>query len=158
LRSTGVEGARFLAEVAGAEGLTLGVVERGAYGCAYAKAGELIADLLAAAGASETALRLGEHAVVAATRAHANRLANADEGNLVRVTRAAHEQLQAIRALDGERLPPKLREIADLRVRHPWLSLSELASKCSPPITKAAAHHRMVVLKERAHMNVISER
>ena len=158
LRSTGTAGARFLAEVAAAEGVTLGVVERGAYACTYAKAGETIVDLLAAAGASETALRLDEHAVLAATRAHANRLANADEGNLVRVTRAAHGQLQAIRALEGEHLPAKLREIADLRLRHPWLSLAELASKCTPPISKGAAHHRMVVLKERARLRAGRER
>ncbi len=150
LRATGADGARFVADVAESEGLSLRVIERGAYACAYAKAGETIADLLAFAGASECALRLDEHAVVAATRAHANRLANADEGNLVRITQAAHAQLQAIRLLEGEPLPPKLREIADLRLRHPWLSLSELAAKCRPPITKAAAHHRMAVLKERA--------
>ena len=38
------------------------------------------------------------------------------------------------------------REIATLRVRHPSLSLAELAQKCRPPITKAAAHHRMAML------------
>ncbi len=66
------------------------------------------------------------------------------------ITKAAHEQLQAIRQLEGEALPSKLQEIADLRVRHPWLSLTELAAKCRPPITKAAAHHRMKVLRELA--------
>jgi DNA-binding transcriptional regulator WhiA len=47
-------------------------------------------------------------------------------------------------------LPPGLREVAVLRLRHPALSLGELASKCRPPITKAAAHHRMVVLERLA--------
>ena len=70
-----------------AKGLRSSVLERPSHAIAYAKGGETIADLLAVAGASETALRLDEHAVVAATRAHANRLANADEANLVRITR-----------------------------------------------------------------------
>jgi DNA-binding protein WhiA len=150
LRSGGAEGATFVAEIAARDGLTLRVVERRAHAVAYAKAVETIADILAVAGAGETALRLDEHGVVAATRARANRLANADEANLVRTTRAAHEQLRAIRALEGERLPDKLQEIAELRIRHPWLSLGELAKKCRPPITKAAAHHRMSQLRRLA--------
>jgi DNA-binding protein WhiA len=150
LRTTGGDGAHFVAGIAEREGLVLRVLERPSHSVAYTKGGETIADLLAVAGAGETALRLDEHAVMAATRAHANRLANADEANLVRVTRAAHEQLQAIRLLERGSLPRKLAEIADLRVRHPWLSLTELAAKCRPPITKAAAHHRMKMLRELA--------
>jgi DNA-binding protein WhiA len=152
LRSTGGDGARFVAGIAEREGLALSVLERPSHAVAYTKGGETIADLLAVAGAGETALRLDEHAVMAATRAHANRLANADEANLVRITKAAHEQLQAIRLLEGHPLPRKLEEIADLRTRHPWLSLTELAEKCRPPITKAAAHHRMKMLRELAEM------
>lgn len=152
LRSTGGDGARFVAGIAEREGLALRVLERRAHAVAYTKGGETIADLLAVAGAGDTALRLDEHAVMAATRAHANRLANADEANLVRITTAAHEQLQAIRLLEGHPLPRKLQEIADLRVRHPWLSLSELGKKCRPSITKAAAHHRMRMLRELAEM------
>ena len=153
LRSTGGDGAQFVAGIAEREGLALRVVERPSHAVAYAKGGETIADLLAVAGAGETALRLDEHAVMAATRAHANRLANADEANLVRITKAAHEQLQAIRLLEGHSLQKKLQEIADLRVRHPWLSLTELAAECRPPITKAAAHHRMKMLRELAEMD-----
>jgi DNA-binding protein WhiA len=93
------------------------------------------------------ALAIDEHAVVAEARAHANRLANADHANLVRASRAAHAQLQAIRLLGDEgrlaRLSPALREIAELRLRHPSLSLRELAAKCRPPATKATAHRRL---------------
>ena len=69
-----------------------------------------------------------------------------------RAVQAAREQLAAIEQLDLDRLPTKLREIARLRKRHPALSLTELARKCRPPITKAAAHHRMAVLKAAAEM------
>jgi DNA-binding protein WhiA len=101
LRSTGGAGARFVAGIAEREGLALQVIERSSHTIAYTKGGETIADLLAVAGAGQTALRLDEHAVMAATRAHANRLANADEANLVRITKAAQAQLQAIRLLEG---------------------------------------------------------
>jgi cell division protein WhiA len=150
LRATSVEGAQLLAEVAARQGVTLSTLERRTHALAYAKGGETIADLLALAGASETALRLDEHAVVAATRAHANRLANADEANVRRTVQAARRQLEAIEQLDLELLPRPLREVAALRVKHPALSLTELAAKCRPPITKAAAHHRMAVLRRLA--------
>ena len=86
--------------------------------------------------------------VVAATRSDANRLANADEANVKRTVQAAQAQLEAIRAIDLEVLPARLKEIAALRLKHPSLSLGELAAKCKPQISKAAAHHRMTLLKQ----------
>ena len=150
IRTTDGEGAALLADVAARGGITLKVIERRTHAAAYAKSGETIADLLALSGAGETALRLDEHAVVAATRSDANRLANADEANVKRTVRAAQQQLEAIKQLDVDALPRKLQEIAALRRKHPALSLAELAKKCRPPITKAAAHHRMAVLRELA--------
>jgi DNA-binding protein WhiA len=152
LRATSMDGASLIADVAAREGLRLATVERRTHAAAYAKSTETIADLLAVAGASETALRLDEHGVIAATKAEANRLANADGANVRRTVDAAREQLAVIEQLDVERLPAKLREIATLRQRHPSLSLAELAQKCRPPITKAAAHHRMAMLRQRAEM------
>jgi DNA-binding protein WhiA len=152
LRATSEDGARLLAEIAAKEGVPLRTMQRRSHALAYAKSGETIADLLAVAGASETALRLDEHNVIAATRAEANRLANADGANVKRTVDAAREQLAAIAQLDVDALPKKLNEIATLRVRHPSLSLAELAEKCRPRITKAAAHHRMATLKHLAEM------
>jgi cell division protein WhiA len=150
LRAASISAAELLAEVAGREGVTLRTLERRTHAVAYAKSGEQIADLLAVAGAGESALRLDEHAVLAGASADANRLANADEANVRRTVQAARRQLQAIEQLDVESLPRKLREVATLRVKHPALSLGELAAKCRPPITKAAAHHRMAALQRLA--------
>lgn len=150
LRSGGREGAELLAAVARREGVELRLAERPSHVVAYAKSGEAIADLLALAGAGEGALRFDEHAVLAAARAEANRLANADEANVRRTVTAAQRQLAAIRALELDALPGRLREIATLRLRHPALSLGELALRCRPPITKGAAHHRMDVLRRLA--------
>ena len=152
LRAAGPDGANLLVEVAAREEIQLRTLQRRTHAVAYAKGSETIADLLAVAGASETALRLDEHGVLAATRAEANRLANADEANVKRTVQAAREQLEAIEQLDLEKLPTKLREIATLRLKHPSLSLTELATKCRPPITKAAAHHRMAVLRQRVEL------
>jgi DNA-binding protein WhiA len=143
LRTATRAGAEFLAAVASRDELALAVAERRTHAVAYAKGHDAIRDLLAAAGAGGVALRLEEHAVVAATRARANRLANADEANLVRTAAAAHRQLEAIRTLGLAALPPELVEVAELRLRHPTASLRELAAKARPPLTKAAVHRRM---------------
>jgi DNA-binding protein WhiA len=147
LRTGSVEGAAFLARIAAEEGVTLKVRDRGAHALAYAKGTEPIADLLAAAGASDAVLAFEERAVMGATRARANRLANADHANLVRASQAAHRQLEAVRSLHREgrlaRLPEPLREAAQLRLRYPTLSLRELAGRASPPASKAALHRRL---------------
>jgi cell division protein WhiA len=145
IRTAEVEGARFLAEIA-----DLHVLDRGRHAVAYAKGTETIADVLVAAGASDVVLVLEERSVVAATRADANRLANADHANLVRTSRAAHAQLEAVRQLDVDALPDDLRELALLRLRHPTASIAELARRCSPPATKASAYRRLRRLQELA--------
>jgi DNA-binding protein WhiA len=154
LRATDAETARFLAGLAGADGFPLGSYDRGRHSVAYAKGIETVAELLAFLGAQDAALRLGEEAVVGATRARANRLANADHANLVRASRAAERQLRAIRRLEASgrlvELAPELREIARLRSRYPVLSLRELARRCRPPATKAAAQRRLARLERLA--------
>ena len=49
-----------------------------------------------------------------------------------------------------EHLPAELREVAELRSRHPTLSLRELAGRLRPPATKAAAHRRLAKLQKLA--------
>ena len=143
IRTAEVEGARFLAEVAAREGAELHVHERARHAVVYAKGVETITDVLIAAGAGDVVLVLEENAVMAATRSDANRLANADHANLVRTSRAAHSQLEAVRKLGVDSLPDELRELASLRLRHPTLPIAELARRCRPPLTKASAYRRL---------------
>ena len=148
IRAAEPEGARFLADLAARAGAELHVQERKAHAVAYAKGVERIADVLVAAGAADVVLALEEQAVLAATRADANRLANADHANLVRTSRAAHAQIAAVRALGLDALPDSLREIAELRLRHPTASIAELGSRCKPALTKASAYRRLRRLQE----------
>ena len=154
LRSAEPEGAAFLARLAAEDGVELRVADRARHAVAYAKGADAIEGVLALAGAGRTVLVFEESSVMAATRSRANRLANADHANLVRTSRAAHEQLRAIRRLrrtgDFKKLPPQLKEIGELREQHPTLSLRELALACEPPATKAAAHRRLQKLQQLA--------
>jgi cell division protein WhiA len=154
LRAATVEGAELLAELGREEGFALTVHDRVRHAAAYLKGREAIAELLAFLGAHDAALGLGESAVLAATKGRANRLANADHANIVRASRAADAQLRAIQRLEAagrlDHLSPELREVAELRTRHPSLSLRELARRCRPPATKAAAHRRLAKLQKLA--------
>ena len=154
LRTASLGSATFLCEVAKADGVELAVAERSTHAVAYAKSWEAIESVLAVMGASETVLALEERAVVAETTARANRLANADHANLVRTSRSARHQLEAVEQLRADdrlgQLPHGLREAAELRLRHPTDSLRELAGRTDPPATKAAVHRRLRRLEELA--------
>lgn len=148
IRTAEAEGARFLVALAARLGAELHLQERSSHASAYAKGTEAIADVLVAAGSIDLVLALEEQTVLAATRADANRLANADHANLVRTGRAAHSQLEALHRLDVDALPDDLREIALLRLRHPTASIAELARRCKPPLSKAGAYRRLRRLQE----------
>ena len=157
IRTASRAGAELLVWAAHQEDVELRVHDRGRHSIAYAKGAEPIADVLALAGAGDAALALDEHSVVAEARARANRSANADHANLVRASRAAHRQVRAIHQLEADgrlsRVSSALREIAELRLRHPSASLRELAAKCRPAATKAAAHRRLAKLVNMAEHN-----
>jgi cell division protein WhiA len=154
VRFAETDGAEFLVRIAAQEDVLLRARERRNYAVAFAHGAEMVADMLALAGASDAALVIDEHAVVGAARATANRLANADHANLVRTSRAAQEQLRAVHELEERgalvALPDELQEIAALRVKHPALSFRELAAKCEPRVTKAAVQRRLARLVQLA--------
>ena len=154
LRTTSIEGAEFLQRLAAVDDIRLGVLDRGRHAVAYAKGLDAIESILTAAGAGDTVLAFEERSVVAAARGEANRLANADHANLVRTSRAAQQQLEAVRRLEQagalQRLPDRLYEVARLRLRYPQLPLRELAAKCEPPASKASVHRRLNRLQELA--------
>jgi cell division protein WhiA len=154
LRAPTRDGAECLRSVAGREGARLALAERAGHALAYAKAWETIEIVLGAAGATDAVIALEERALVASARADANRLANADHANVVRASRAARVQVEALRKLRAEgaldRLDDRLHEAAELRLRHPTLSLRELAARADPPATKAGMQRRLGRLVELA--------
>jgi len=113
----------------------------------YSKRSQTAADLLAVLGAHEACLRWEEHAVLGTVRESANRLANCDEANARRAAAAATAQAAAARRLMASSvwaaLPDALCEVAELRLRYPYLSLLELAGRANPPLSKSALNHRL---------------
>lgn len=120
----------------------------------YSKSRGDQADFLALVGAHNAVLRLQGDAVLREIRESVNRRVNSDTANLERAVDAAQRQLRDIRlvedrlGLDG--LPASLREVAELRLRFPEASLTELGGLMDPPASKSAVYHRILRLRRIA--------
>jgi len=120
----------------------------------YLKGRDEVAGLLGLAGAHAAAIQVEEQAVLKEVRSRANRLANCDAANLRRTGAAASRQLEAISTLERNgrlaTLPYALREMAELRLRYPYLNLGELAEAGGEGLTRTAVNHRLRRLVEAA--------
>ena len=129
-------------------------VRRGGSSVIYFKQSEHIEDLLTTIGAPAAAMAIMTAKVDKEIRNGANRAMNCDMANVNKTIDAALEQKNAIQRLQEngrlERLPEKLRQTALLRLQYPEMSLSQLAEKCDPPVTKSCMNHRMRKLLEEA--------
>lgn len=81
---------------------------------------------------------------------HLTRWVNYTTSNLERTVQSSLRQREKIRNLPLELLPPKLREIAIVRLRYPYASLRELGMYCSPPLSKGEVYRRLKALEQEA--------
>jgi cell division protein WhiA len=113
----------------------------------YSKRGQTAADLLAILGAHDSCLRWEEHAVLGTVRESANRLANCDAANARRAASAGVRQAVLLsdfmETAAWHDLPAQLRDVAELRIEYPYLSLAELAELADPPLSRSALNHRL---------------
>ena len=118
----------------------------------YFKQSESIENFLTTVGAPLSAMEVMNAKLEKDLRGSVNRRVNCDAANLDKVVEAAQAQLEAIRRLERdkvlEKLPDKLQEAARLRMDHPEDTLSQLAERCDPPVTKSALNHRLRKLVE----------
>ena len=118
----------------------------------YFKQSDQIEDFLTCVGAPIAAMEVMNAKLERDLRGKVNRRVNCDAANLDKAVEAAMSQVEAIRRLEKAgaliTLPDKLREAAALRLAHPEDTLSQLAERCDPPITKSALNHRLRKLVE----------
>lgn len=118
----------------------------------YFKQSAAIEDFLTMIGAPVAAMTLMSQKIEKDMRNAVNRKVNCDTANVTKTVDAALSQLDAINRLDAAvgitSLPDKLRETAELRLKNPEMSLSELAQ--SSQLTKSCLNHRMRKLLETA--------
>ncbi|MCL2631903.1 MAG: DNA-binding protein WhiA [Coriobacteriia bacterium] len=113
----------------------------------YLKGAEPITDFLALVGAHASRLSMENVLVTKSLRNDVNRRLNAEMANQAKSIDASLEQIKAIRHLAETRrletLPIALRQLAELRLNHPEVSLRELGELANPPLSKSAVYHRV---------------
>ena len=129
-------------------GMQPGITARknGKYGV-YFKNSEEISDFLGFMGAGKAVFRLLDAKIFRDLRNDANRVSNCELANIRRTVNASAEQMKAIRLIIDRgaevNLPDELRQTFDLRAAFPDDTLSELAEKHVPKITKSGVNHRL---------------
>lgn len=113
----------------------------------YLKDGEEISKFLAFIGSNNSVLKYEEIRVVKETRNNVNRLVNCETANLNKTINAALEQIDAINLIKKKgkfnKLDESLKEIAELRLKNPELSLIELGKILNEPIGKSGVNYRL---------------
>ncbi|MGA8575992.1 MAG: DNA-binding protein WhiA [Candidatus Cybelea sp.] len=120
----------------------------------YFKDFDAIAEVLTLVGAFAAVLQLEDVRALRETKNRIHRLVNTEAANLERSAQAAAAQRQVIEYLRNAygltRLTPALREVAELRLKHPDESLAELGRRCNPPIPKPTVSGRLGALTRLA--------
>ncbi len=136
------------------EGFAFKSVRRKSKYVLYLKNSESISDFLSYMGAFQAQMELLNIKIEKEIRNDFNRTANSETANLEKTINASVKQVQAIERIQKtvglESLPDDLREIAQLRLAHKELSLSELGALLHPPLTKSGVNHRLKKLMQYA--------
>lgn len=134
--------------------LSCKVVKRGKKYVVYMKKADYISDTLAIMGASNQVFSMEETRIKKAMVNSAKRSVNCDNANMDRTIEASIKQAAAIKKIDEKigmsALPDKLREVAELRLENPDISIASLGEMCDPPLKKSGINNRIKKLEEIA--------
>ena len=113
----------------------------------YIKEADGVADVLNIIGAHKSLLKLEELRVKKLTGNATNRKTNFETANITRTVSAAVNHVEAIEYIASTKglawLPNTLKEVAELRLTHDTLTLTEIGQIANPPIGKSGVNHRM---------------
>ncbi|MDN4594338.1 DNA-binding protein WhiA [Polycladomyces subterraneus] len=131
------------------------IIERKKGFVVYIKEGDKIGELLNIIGAHQSLLRFEDVRIMKDMRNSVNRLVNCETANLNKTIQAAMRQIDNIQLIDREigldNLPHRLREIAEVRLQHPDITLTELGQMLpGGKVSKSAVNHRLRKLDEIA--------
>ena len=120
----------------------------------YIKEGEEISKFLALIGAAKAVMDFEEIRIQKEMRGKVNRLVNCETANLNKTINASIEQIAAIKKLKEKgkfsNLSDNLKEIANLRIENPDMSLSDLGKKLNKPLGKSGVNYRLKKIMELA--------
>lgn len=144
-----------LCELMNTFGLNCKTLERKKGYITYLKEAEKITEFLIIVGANNALLRFEDVRIVRDMRNSVNRLVNCETANLNKTIGASIRQVENIRYIEQtvglQVLPEKLREIAELRLNYPDVTLKELGEMVSGgAISKSGINHRLRKIDEIA--------
>jgi DNA-binding protein WhiA len=120
----------------------------------YIKEGEKIIEFLSLIGAHQALLRFEDVRIMKDMRNSVNRLVNCETANLNKTIGAAVRQIDNIKLLQKEiglhNLPDKLREVAEIRLKHPDMNLKEVGDMLKGSVSKSGVNHRLRKIDELA--------
>lgn len=130
------------------------IVKRKKYHVVYLKEGSMIVDALNVMEAHRALMNMENIRILKDVRNQTNRKVNCDIANINKTLSAAQKQLEDIRLIERKKgfseLSEGLRQVAELRLQEPELSLKELGELLNPPVSKSGVNHRLRKLSEIA--------
>lgn len=148
------EHCRSLVDLANSFDLNARCIERKKGFILYIKEGEKIIELLNIVGAHQALFKFEDVRIMRDMRNSVNRIVNCETANLNKTIGAAVRQIDNIkliqRELGLENLPERLREVAEVRMMHPDLNLTEVGEMLKVKVSKSGVNHRLRKIDELA--------
>lgn len=119
----------------------------------YIENGESISNFLAFIGANKSVLEYEDLRVFKEVSNNVNRKVNCETANINKLIQSSVKQIDDIKYLKSvgefENLSLKDKEIANLRLKNPNLSLEELGKLATPQLSKSGVSHRIANIQKR---------
>lgn len=148
------EMALIISELLGEFGINAKIIEKKYKFATYVKEAESIALFLNIIGAHKALFKFEDAKVIHEMNNQINRVVNCETANLSKIVNTAVRQVEAIKKIDNKmglkNLPDNLKEIAELRLKNPEMSLADLGKLLKEPIGKSGVNHRLRKLEEIA--------
>ncbi|WP_123042819.1 DNA-binding protein WhiA [Cohnella candidum] len=148
------EHCRSLVDLANKFHLNARFIERKKGFILYIKEGEKIIEFLSIIGAHQSLFKFEDVRIMRDMRNSVNRIVNCETANLNKTIGAAVRQIDNIKLLQKEvgleNLPDKLREVAEIRLKHPDINLKEVGDLLKGQVSKSGVNHRLRKLDEWA--------
>jgi len=120
----------------------------------YIKEGEKIIEFLNIIGAHQALFKFEDVRIMRDMRNSVNRIVNCETANLNKTIGAAVRQIDNIKLIQKElgldHLPDKLKEVAEIRLKHPDMNLKEVGDLLKVKVSKSGVNHRLRKLDELA--------
>ncbi|MGO4373078.1 DNA-binding protein WhiA [Paenibacillus sp. 2TAB19] len=143
-----------LVELANKFDLNARCIERKKGFILYIKEGEKIIELLNIVGAHQALFKFEDVRIMRDMRNSVNRIVNCETANLNKTIGAAVRQIDNIKLLQKEvgldSLPEKLKEVAEIRLQHPDMNLTEVGEMLRGKVSKSGVNHRLRKIDELA--------